>query len=134
MRVEGWEKRLTDYLEAEAFEAFEWGIRDCVLFAADICLLQTGIDPAEAARGRYSTKEEALQLLQEAGVTQVGIIDAHFKRIPKSFAQRGDVVYRRSENSAAFGVIYNGKAIYRNNGIGFVIEKISGADLAWRIE
>lgn len=134
MRIEGWEKRLADYLEAEQLQVFEWGVRDCVLFASDICVLEIGVDPAEQARGRYSTKDEALQLLKDAGVTQVGIMDAHFKRVSKSFAQRGDIVYRRSESGAAFGVVYNGKAFYRNDGLGFVIEKVSGADLAWRIE
>lgn len=134
MRIEGWERRLSDYLETCRNKSFEWGTHDCVLFAGDICLLLCGIDPAVAARGQYQSKEQAFELLKQHGLSQAGIMDAHFSRIKPFAAQRGDIVYRRSESGAAFGTVYNGRAVYLAQTKGCISESLTGADVAWRIE
>lgn len=134
MRIEGWERRLSEHLESVRDTEFAWGTHDCVLFASDVCNLVCGIDPAENARGRYHSKEEAFELLKHHGLSQPGILDAHFTRIKPMTAQRGDVVYRRGESGAAFGVVHNGRAIYLGDSKGLVYETLKRADVAWRIE
>ena len=46
---------------------FAWGVNDCCLFAADWVLRRTGVDPAEALRGRYDSESGAQALLRRKG-------------------------------------------------------------------
>jgi hypothetical protein len=42
---------------------FKWGILDCCLFSADIILEKYGFDLAKDFRGKYSSEEEAYNLI-----------------------------------------------------------------------
>ena len=58
---------LAAFLEAEAEAAFEWGVRDCWLLAADWALARTGRDPAAAWRGRYASALGAARIINRMG-------------------------------------------------------------------
>jgi len=134
MRCDGWESKLVEFLEREGQTPFAWGERDCVLFASDAAVLLTGKDPAAEGRGKYRTKEEGFAVLRAIGCSQPGLMDAHFQRIRPSEAQRGDIVYRKREGGASFGVVYGGAAFYRSPETGLVKEPVALADAAWRVE
>jgi len=44
---------------------FNWGQHDCCLFSANVVLEATGIDYAKEFRGKYSTKEEAFDVIKK---------------------------------------------------------------------
>lgn len=93
-RFEDWEERLSLRLDIVADKPFAWGSHDCALFAADCVKAMTGVDPAEALRGRYDTQHGAALALREHGAgTLLKTLKAIFgEPISPHFAQRGDVV------------------------------------------
>ena len=93
MRVDGWESRLTDAIEAARHCPFVWGTHDCALFAADVVLAITGVDYAETLRGNYSTRHEAMATIMALGYRSLsGYIGTLFNEVPTSQARRGDLV------------------------------------------
>lgn len=96
MRVEGWERRLAAIIKSGERIPFQWGLRDCALFAADCVTVVTGKDPAAAWRGKYADEASARRLIAEAGglaaMVEAGMRAAGiaFERVAPAFGQRGD--------------------------------------------
>lgn len=67
MRVKQWQSRLAEAVEQARELPFEWGSRDCCLWAATAVERVTGIDPAAAYRGSYSDEGGATALLASLG-------------------------------------------------------------------
>lgn len=93
-RAEDWPLRLNAAIESARERAFVWGEHDCALFAANIVRDLTGIDYAEAFRGKYRSATGATRVLAKLGrrslretvTAKLGAgIQAHL-------AQRGDVL------------------------------------------
>jgi hypothetical protein len=61
---------LPQFLADGAAQPFVWGQCDCCLWPASWILLQTGVDPAAALRGSYSTRAGAYRLIMRAGGLQ----------------------------------------------------------------
>lgn len=138
MRIEGWERRLNDYLEKVRNELFNWGTCDCLIFASDVAVICTGIDPMnkknntdpETIRGLYQTKKEAVELIRKFRKSTPDIMDVHFVRKHVNFAGRGDIVYYKK----AFGVcVGRGLAYFKNETKGFEVIKIRECKIAWEI-
>lgn len=90
---EGLADVLIAYLGAAGRAPFRWGGLDCFLFVADWIERVTGIDPAGAYRGAYTTPREARALIRANGgalafaerlLTQAGLMET-------SDAMTGDV-------------------------------------------
>lgn len=91
-KLPDWRARLDLFVGASTRRPFEWGVHDCALFAAEGVDAQTGSDFAAEFRGRYSTFEEGLKLIQEAGYDDhVALAAASLIEIPPAFARIGDV-------------------------------------------
>lgn len=92
-RIPGWETALHDYIAALSGAVFNWGTLDCALFAAGAVQAMTGIDPAAAYRGRYSTAGGATRALKRYGAGSLeATIAQQFGEIQIGFARRGDLV------------------------------------------
>ncbi|RZL39859.1 MAG: hypothetical protein EOP35_02570 [Rubrivivax sp.] len=86
-----WQSRLQALVSARLCAPFAWGANDCCLFACDAALAVTGIDPAAAERGTYSTERQAARLLARlGGVRAIGAARFGPETIPAA-AQVGDV-------------------------------------------
>jgi len=134
MRVEGWERIASAYIERMAVSAFEWGANDCVLFSCNLAKEMTGKDPAESIRGKYKSKKTAYALISKAKRPPEIVIDDYFKKVPIGFAQRGDIVFRRNDDGGFnFGLVWDGKAVFLAEGQGIVFEKLEGLT-AWRVD
>ena len=98
IRREGWELKLDDFIKSRQNEKFQWGIHDCCLFACDAMREMAGVDVAYYFRDKYTTKDEAYQLLNQFGGG--GLVETAEKlakefdlaEIEMGFAGRGDVV------------------------------------------
>lgn len=92
-RREDWEQRVNDYLSLIRRRVHEWGTHDCALAWAGAIEAMTGVDLMAEFRGRYSTEEEALALINEAGYPDLAsLLDDRLPRVVRSSAQRGDLV------------------------------------------
>lgn len=64
-KIEGWEKKLATMLWSKRDQPFKWGEHDCMTLACDSIKTMTGFDPmAGWARGKYSTKHEAIDIVR----------------------------------------------------------------------
>lgn len=89
-----WHARLDVYVSDAASWRFEPGRNDCALFAAGGLTVQSkdAIDFAAEFRGRYSTLEDGLKLLQAAGYADhVALAADRLIEIPPSLARVGDI-------------------------------------------
>lgn len=142
MRVQGWEKILSDYITNVAEKDFQWGVCDCLIFVSDAALLSCGKDPMskikpedpETIRGLYSTEYQAARLIAQYRDSLHDIMDVHFKPIKPPFAQRGDIVCANLETGDTFGLCWNGKAFFKSQNKGFKVTSLKECSLAWRVE
>ena len=141
MRVEGWEKKLDLYIQKSFSEPYVRGVSDCLIFASDACIITCGKDPMSKSRkndpktirGKYKTGEKAYQLIKKYRGSIPAIMDEHFERINPNFAQRGDVVLAKVPDSA-FGICWNGGAMFKTQDRGIVKIPLINCKYAWRVE
>jgi hypothetical protein len=120
---------------------FEWGARDCCLWAADAVRALTGIDIAEEYRGKYNTELQAYRLLQS--VTG-GTVEAAMDRACTQyewikpldnilFARRGDIVSYHEDKLISLGVVaLNGRdALFQSDTL--TRRPVSCCSRAWSI-
>lgn len=125
-RIDGWEKRLADEVEAARHLPFVWGTHDCVLWAADCVKTITGIDYAKDYRARYKTKRGAYRILKNNPVPdRVGEI---FEPITPALARRGDVVFKENSLGICFGAVS-----YFIHETGLCPIKTLTCEKAWRV-
>lgn len=113
MRLEGWEERLAEYVEAQRATAFAWGKTDCAMFASDAVLALTGSDPFAEYRGRYSTETEAERLIDEAGGFEALCTRLLGEPKPVACARRGDLVFGplRPDGAEGLAVVVGALAV-----------------------
>ena len=58
-RKPDWQALLDAFLAEHQFDSFQYGRWDCCLFVCDAILAMTGVDPAAAYRGTYSSRAES---------------------------------------------------------------------------
>ncbi len=106
-RHEKWPIMLSEFLQDQQNLSFEWGVRDCMIFAADAVWYLTGYDPAWDLRDTYGTEGEADAVIEEAGgmqelcTKQLGI-QPHTNH---NMAQRGDIIFMEVSGKKFFGVV-----------------------------
>lgn len=97
-RIEGWERRLADFVSQARSRVFQYGSWDCCLMPCAAVEAMTGVDPAAALRGRYKTERGALGALRRfagGGLTETVekiAADLGAVEVALSFARRGDMV------------------------------------------
>lgn len=92
VRKNQWEQKLFAYTSGVLQKPFEWGVHDCVLFAADCIEAMTGEDLAAEYRGTYSTSQGAAKIVHSAGVESLGdFLAMYLPETPVPFLQRGDI-------------------------------------------
>ena len=134
MRIQGWEKIASKYIDEAITAKFEWGQKDCVLFACDLAKMITGKDPAEKIRGKYHSKKTALSLIKKEPIAPEIVMNDYFERIHIGFAQRADIVFRRNDDGGFnFGIVWDGKAVFLAENQGIVFEKLEGL-IVWRVD
>lgn len=126
MRFPDWEARLSEWIVANRSREFAWGEWDCILMACSAVEAQTGVDPAEQYRGRYSDARGAAEALRELGKgTLLKTVDDVFERRPVGKARRGDLVMRKG----AIGVCVGGAGLFVGDAEHLETSNIVGAGL-----
>ena len=142
MRIEGWEKRLDEYIQSMALREFVWGECDCLIFACDAAVTACGKDPMsyklegdpDTIRNSYKTELGAARLIKKYRDGMAGIMDVHFQRKPVAFAQRGDIVLADVKGRETFGVVWSGKAFFKMENKGLMHKPVADCKLAWSVE
>jgi len=135
VKAEGWEGRLHLLIEGARNRAFAWGTHDCVTFAADAVIAQTGHDPISDVRGTWKTARGA-QLAMRAVDGGFGPAIASRCGVPVALplASRGDLIRVPSENGPFLAIVdLSGTAACAPGKSGLVWVPLSSASAAWRI-
>lgn len=131
-RHDNWPTLLVAFIEERRHAPFAWGSNDCCLFAADWIRRATGNDIAQKFRGEYDSALGAQRFVVEGGGVEELIANAGAKRLPISFAQRGDLVSMDNGDGVALGVcVGHLSAFVGKNGLQF-FNHANPAATCWR--
>lgn len=105
---------------------FQWGVNDCCLFSANVLHELNNIDYAKNLRGKYSSKEEAYNLLNEMYSTtdliQVVSIIIN-KKMNDNFIEvkPGDLVgFDNKNNTYSIGINFGARSYFISEEKGLV--------------
>lgn len=91
VRLRDWPLRLEALMAERLAAPFEWGVRDCCLWAADVVLAVTGHDPAADLRGTYSSADGAPAIIKRLRGIPAACADRLGPEVLPALAQVGDV-------------------------------------------
>ena len=138
MRIENWDTKLSDYIQKQQSIKFKRGKSDCVNFV--IGAIKT-ITEKLVFDMEYKSLKDAKKILEELNKKDLLDIamdiarDNNFKEIDCVYAQRGDVVFLKTDEElgGTLGVCIGQKSIFRaKNGV--ETRNTNTCDYAWRIE
>lgn len=132
MRIDGWEERLAEVVEAAQSRPFVWGSHDCCMFAAVCVDAITGSDLAD--RLGYTDETGAHAIIAQHG----GLAEAVAHHLGESvdrwaLARRGDVCLVPTEQGDGVGVCIGAQiAVAAERGLEHY--PLHLAQRVWRIE
>lgn len=109
VRVENWPQRLYAVIDEARNKTFEWGEHDCSLFALDVVDAMCNTEIASEWRGKYSTQEEAYELLESVGGFDAVAESYGFKEVDIYQARRGDIAFIGEQQ--ALGIVIGDQII-----------------------
>lgn len=89
-RIPNWPSALLAVVADASRAPFEWGVHDCVTFAADCARAMTTADPL-ADLPPWASARQALQVIESEGGMAAALTKRFGEPIAPAFAQRGDV-------------------------------------------
>jgi len=134
-RRESWRVDFFAAIERHRWHAFEWGAHDCSILTADAIEALTGEDLAQRFRGRYTTREEADELLRSFGFdSPIAVLATRFDEVHPSAAIVGDVAIVPTRWGPATAPIAGAEIVVFSPGGPLGLAPISEAVRAFRIE
>lgn len=127
IRFQEWPTLLHDYIESRRDVPFQWGVNDCVCFAAGAVEKMTGADLIGAPR--WHSASTAARVLKALG-GMVAVADERFERAEE--AQRGDIGLVVLDDREFFGVIYPPYVVAPGEKH-IVMPPASSCRLAWKV-
>lgn len=120
-RLQGWEGRLNELVQNADSKKYQLGEHDCFRFACEVIQALTGVDRWQEFEGKYSTRDEALELIYKKGETFETAGDWFFgahNSIHRNYAQRGDICAVAQNDEKHLGVcVGNHIVMLSENGI-----------------
>jgi hypothetical protein len=114
---------LSQFLKAAASRRIIEGQDDCMLWLADWVVLNTGKDPAEGWRNRYSKKQARAAIAEAGGLLRVAsrsMRACEIERIPAASVRAGDVGIVRVDRMHVGAIrAHAGWAVRLRSGIAF---------------
>jgi hypothetical protein len=89
-RIDHWPTALMTTVAAAQPRPFDWGVHDCVTFAADCVRAMTGADPLADLPG-WASARQALRVIHDLGGMEAALSARLGEPIAPAFAQRGDL-------------------------------------------
>ena len=133
-RVEHWERRLAEAVEAARAKPFVWGLHDCPTFAFETRMILTGGgDVAALWWGRYTTALGGARVMRRLGWASLEEMGRSLLGEPRPsvlLAGRGDIVL--ADTGLGFGICTGASAVGMAPE-GLVTVPLSCCQLAWPI-
>lgn len=132
MRIEGWEKRFSDFLKESKGMSFRTGKFDCVLFAMKCYEKITGVD--HYSTYVYKNKKEAIAIINKAGSLET-LVSKHLGPSDQmvKMANRGDICLAKIDKEYVLGVIDDsGQKVAIVSANGYARYPLSVVEKVWR--
>jgi hypothetical protein len=135
MKKLNWQTDFLKLVEERKDTPFEWGVNDCVMFAADAVIVMGNEDPAKASRGKYKTEAGAKRHLASAYGDLYKAWDGKLEKIENvNFVQNGDVVLFDGELGLTSAIYWMGGVFVPTmDGVRFADEQHHKILAAWRV-
>lgn len=136
MRLPGWRARMTAFIDQVRRTPFAWGAFDCgPAFAGRHVALMTGEDVSARWRGRYDSAESALELIRDAGFTDLGaLVGSVLEPCHPSQLRIGDLAGVVSGDAFGVGLgIVNGERVFVPAARGLGTVDLLGCATGWRV-
>lgn len=133
-RLEGWEARLFDVMEAARHKSYVVGEHDCFRFVCQSIEALTGIDRWSEFSG-YKTEREYLERMSKFGSTAEAAADWFFgaPSVDVRLARRGDACYALLEDGKVPLGICIGAEVAMLDYHGLIYVPLLSCKRAWRI-
>ncbi len=112
MRQEGWENRLEELVQSKRNLPFDWAENNCMQLVTEAQQTLTGQTDFPEALQNVGTKHSAYKLVLKRAKNLTELMDKHFKRVPITMAQRGDIVDIETCEGPAMGICMGGHAVF----------------------
>lgn len=135
MKKLNWQNDFLQLVQERSDKPFEWGVNDCVMFAADAVTTMGVEDPAKASRGKYKTEAGAKKHLVAVYGDLYAAWDSKLERLESiHFSQNGDVVLFDGALGLTSGIYWNGGVFAPTpEGVRFIDEQHHSLLAAWRV-
>lgn len=132
-RLPDWPERLAAMLERARTARFEWGVCDCVTFAAAAVLASTGRDVLAPWRGGWRDARGAVQMLQRHGGLHAAACSVlgPAQRMP-ALARRGDILLMDAQSDKLLAVA-DGHRAWAPSRVGLLELPLSWAVAFWPV-
>lgn len=111
MRLHDWQMRYAALVQERLAAPMVWGQHDCCLWASDVVLALTGVDPAASLRGQYVSEKQALRLVRSLGGLEAIASAALGVSKSAALAQIGDVLLLTQSGRSLLAVCNGGHAL-----------------------
>ena len=123
-RVIGWEEKLFNFVDDTLGKPFEWGVRDCTVYALETQDIIYKTEFAVQARGKFNDKKSALAFQGKRGDLEAGLRGEGYVDIKKNFWQPGDVILVESGGFITGHVCLGDKGVSVIEGQGVILFKM----------
>jgi len=124
---------LAEYIRGARSFPSEYGLSDCIMFAAGGVEVQTGKDLAAPFRHTYSTQAEAARVMVANGWATVDDVASAFLPSREIWdVRRGDVVAVDSDNGRCLGIYFNG-VVWVMTDAGAISIPAANIKAAWKV-
>jgi len=136
-----WQTMLENYLQDVRDTPFKYGFFDCCTFVADAISVMTGVDIARDYRGKYDSRQTAMDLAQQIdggpSIYDVAVGRAQafgLPEIPLTRASRGDMILLRRPRDYSLGILsLDGVRVLIAAKVGWGPAKTVDPVKAWRV-
>ena len=131
-KTDGWEKRLSEAVEAGMERRFEWSVHDCATWAFGVRAALTGLDATLAWAGQYRSLAGGLRLMKRLGWADYQAMGSALLGDALQMvllAQRGDIALGPE---GGFGIVM-GHGVYGLVPEGVTTVALADCQLAWRV-
>jgi len=133
MRYEDWQTRFWMELDRAKIRRWQWGVHDCVSFAARMADVISDRDYAALKSSiQWNTPKQVAELLKAKPLKELieGVLGPS---MDWRFAKHGDLVIATDESSAEVLTVHDGSRLLCADKIGYCIVDIKYAACAWRV-
>lgn len=131
-RFPDWQLKFAACVDKHRSIPFAWGTHDCVLWASNVILAMTGIDPAKAYRGKYNSALTAAKIIGTTGLGAMASQALGKTPVDVKMANVGDLLLVKQDGQELLAIC-NGDTVLAPGKNGLITLPISLAVQAWRI-